>query len=282
LDLTRPSELKPLLERHGLALQKRFGQNFLISRVHLERIVEAAGLTETDTVLEIGPGAGALTVELARRAGHVTSIELDRSLFPLLGEVLTEHPNVTLLQGDALQLPLPAATHVVANIPYNITSPLLVRLLSHQPAFQSLTLLVQKEVAQRLSAPPNTPDYGALTVFVNYYASVRIAVHVPRGAFLPPPKVDSAAIHLTIHPTPPVEVPSADALFTISRAAFGQRRKTIANALSAGLGQPRESVESALDQAGIDPQRRGETLSLSEFAAVARAAFDKRLALDVE
>lgn len=278
MDLTRPSELKPLLERHGLALQKRFGQNFLISRVHIEKIADAAKLTEADSVLEIGPGAGVLTVELARRAGKVTSIELDRNLLPLLDEVLAEFDNVTVLQGDALALPLPEANKVVANIPYNITSPLLVRLLSHRPAFQSLTLLVQKEVAQRLVAAPGTSDYGALTVFVNYYAKARIAVQVPKGVFLPPPKIDSAAIHLEVHSTPPVEVPSEEALFAVSRAAFGQRRKTIANALSAGLDRPREQIESALNQVGIDPLRRGETLSLADFAALACTLFDSQRA----
>ncbi|MGC4045716.1 MAG: 16S rRNA (adenine(1518)-N(6)/adenine(1519)-N(6))-dimethyltransferase RsmA [Armatimonas sp.] len=254
MDLTRPSELKPFLERHGFALQKRFGQNFLISRVHLEKIVGAAEIAKSDHVLEIGPGAGVLTVELAKQAGKVTSIELDRALIPLLDDVMTEFDNFTLLQGDALQLPLPEANKVVANIPYNITSPLLVRLLSHRPAFDSLTLLVQKEVAQRLVAAPGTSDYGALTVFVNYYASARIAVSVPKGVFLPPPKIDSAAIHLTVHSVPPVEVPSEEALFAVSRAAFGQRRKTIANALSAGLERTREDVESALNQCGIDPE----------------------------
>lgn len=278
MDLTRPSELKPLLERHGLALQKRFGQNFLISRVHIEKIADAAKLTEADSVLEIGPGAGVLTVELACRAGKVTSIELDRNLLPLLDEVLAEFDNVTVLQGDALALPLPEANKVVANIPYNITSPLLVRLLSHRPAFQSLTLLVQKEVAQRLVAAPGTSDYGALTVFVNYYAKARIAVQVPKGVFLPPPKIDSAAIHLEVHSTPPVEVPSEEALFAVSRAAFGQRRKTIANALSAGLDRPREQIESALNQVGIDPLRRGETLSLADFAALACTLFDSQRA----
>ncbi len=261
-----------------MTLQKRLGQNFLVSRVHLEKIVAASGLSEADTVLEVGPGAGALTVELARRARRVVAIELDRTLLPLLTEVLEPYPNVEVIQGDALNIDLGplGATRVVANIPYNITSPLLVKFLSHRPAFQSITVLIQKEVARRLVSLPGTPEYGSLTVFASYYASAKIAATVPRRAFMPPPKVDSEVVHFVPHASPPVDVPSAEALFTVSRAAFGQRRKTLGNALSAGLDRPRSEIELALESAGIDPGRRGETLSLGEFAAAARALFDNR------
>ena len=260
-----------------MSLQKRFGQNFLVSRVHLMKVVEAASPDESDTILEIGPGAGALTVELAQRAGKVVAVELDRNLLPLLAEVLAPFENVALIQADALKLDLSSlgATKVVANIPYNITSPLLIAFLRCRPAFQSITLMVQKEVAHRLAALPGTPDYGSLTVFVGYYASVALAADVPRGAFLPPPRVDSAVIHLTPHSLPPVEVPSEEALFAVSRAAFGQRRKTVGNALSHGLGRPRGEIDEVLHLAAIDPQHRGETLSLAEFARISRYLFDK-------
>jgi 16S rRNA (adenine1518-N6/adenine1519-N6)-dimethyltransferase len=282
LDLTRPSDLRPLLERHGLSLQKRFGQNFLISRPHLERIVATAEVTEADTVLEVGPGAGVLTRELATRAGRVVAIELDRTLLPLLSESLDGLSNVTLIEGDALSVALPPGIdRVVANIPYNITSPLLVRLLSHRPAFHSLTLLVQKEVAKRLIATPGSPDYGALTVFLAYHGNARIALSVPRGVFLPAPKVDSAVIHIAPHATPPVEVPSEEALFSVSRAAFGQRRKTLANALAAGLERDRGEIERVLISEGIDPMRRGETLSLVDFATISRRLFDRSATSEV-
>lgn len=267
-----------------MSLQKRFGQNFLISRPHLMKVVEAASPDGTDTVLEIGPGAGALTVELAARAKKVVAVELDRYLLPLLEESLAGFSNVEVIQADALKLDLSTlgATKVVANIPYNITSPLLIAFLRCQPRFQSITLMVQKEVATRLLASSGSSDYGSLTVFVSYYASVALAADVPRGAFMPPPKVDSAIIHLVPHRRPPVEVPSEDALFAVSRAAFGQRRKTVGNALSHGLGRMREDVNAALRDAEIDPQRRGETLSLTEFAEISQRLFDKDAPAEIE
>lgn len=287
MDLTRPSELKPLLERHGLHLSKRFGQNFLIDRTHLLRVVEAAAVGPEDAVFEIGPGAGTLTVELAQRARQVVSVELDRKLPPLLAEVLEPYPNTTLVQGDALALDLPAfiaeqfpdfptgAVKVVANIPYNITSPLLIKLLENKRLFTSITLMVQKEVAHRLRARPNADDYGSLSVFAQYHAEVTVPSIVPRGAFFPPPKVDSAVVHLVPRPAPPVEAPSEAAFFAVSRAAFGQRRKTLANALSGAAGDAlpftREQIQTGLAAAGIDGQRRGETLSLAEIAAISRS-----------
>lgn len=278
-DLTRPEILSGLLERHGIRLTRRLGQHFLTSRSALLRVADAAQPGPEDTVLEVGPGAGALTVELARRAGQVVAVELDRGLLPVLAETLASYPNVTLVQADALSvsladlLPGDRPVKVAANIPYGITSPLLVRFLEFRPAFVSLTLMVQKEVADRLCAAPGTSDYGALSVFVRYHASVQRVGVVPRGAFFPPPKVDSAIVYLVPHAAPPVETPGAAAFFSVSRAAFGQRRKTLVNALTAGLDLPREKVRAALDVAGIDAGRRGETLSLEEFAAVSRALF---------
>ena len=285
MDLTKPGDLKRLLEAHGLHLTKRFGQHFLTSRVHLEKVIEAASVGAGDFIFEIGPGVGTLTVELAQRAAKVVSVELDRGIVPLLTENVAAFPNVTIVQADALKLDLPALLDeqwgvgtrgkVVANIPYNITSPLLVKLLETKDRFSSLTLMVQKEVADRLRAAPDTANYGSLTVFARFYAEITVPASVPRGAFFPPPKVDSAVIHLVPHPVPPVEVPSAEAFFLISRAAFGQRRKTLLNALTNAESVPfdRERILSALEAVKIDGQRRGETLNLNELASLTRALF---------
>ena len=282
MDLTKPSVLKALLSRHGLHLSKRFGQNFLVDRSHLERVVNAAQVSDTDCVFEIGPGAGTLTLELAARAGRVVAVELDRSLPPVLAEVLAPFPNTALVMGDALRLDLPAFLaenlgeppyKVVANIPYNITSPILVRLLENKTLFVSITLMVQKEVAERLVAAPDTPDYGSLSVFVQYHAVASIAGIVPRGAFFPPPRVDSAVVHLVPHTVCPVDVPSDAAFLRVSRAAFGQRRKTLLNALVGASpgGFDKAAVLAALEATGIDGGRRGETLNLSEIAALCRS-----------
>lgn len=279
MELTRPSELKTLLARHGIELTRRLGQHFLIDRNHLEKIVAAADLTTNDTVLEIGPGAGVLTVELGKRAGQVISIELDRALPPVLDEVMASYPNWRLVEGDALRmdwsplLPTEGSVKVVANIPYNITSPLLVKMLEHLPPFASITLLVQKEVAERLKAAPDTDNYGSISVFAQYYATVTVPAIVPRGAFFPPPKVDSAILHLVPHTRPPVEARSPEAFFAISRAAFQQRRKMLLGALSHGLDRPREEIGDALQAAGVAPERRAETLNLEEIAALSRALY---------
>ncbi len=284
-----------------MTLSKRFGQNFLVERVHLERVVDTAQVGPDDLILEIGPGAGTLTLELAKRARRVATVELDRGLLPVLADVLAPYSNTSVTQADALKLDLPAFLReqfgaetspadvkVVANIPYNITSPLLVKFLEVKPAFASITLMVQKEVADRLRAQPGGDAYGSITVFAQFYAEVSVAGIVPRGAFFPPPKVDSAVLHLIPRTAPPVEVPSEAAFFAVSRAAFGQRRKTLSNALTNSPKLPfdRETILAALVEAGIDGQRRGETLSLAEIAAIVRAlpsaAFDKSDAPTVE
>jgi 16S rRNA (adenine1518-N6/adenine1519-N6)-dimethyltransferase len=284
VDLTKPSELKQLLTAHGLHLSKRFGQNFLADRHHLMRVVETAQVGPEDNVFEIGPGVGTLTIELAQRAKSVVSVELDRSVIPALTAVTADFPNVTILQSDALRLDLPtflgecwgeSPGKVVANIPYNITSPILIKLLENKRLFRSITLMVQKEVADRLRAKPNTDDYGALSVFAQYHAEVSVPFVVPKGAFFPPPKVDSAIVHLVPRPAPPVDVPSDQAFFAVSRSAFGQRRKTLLNALTNAEALPftREQIAAALETADVDGQRRGETLTLAEIASIARALF---------
>lgn len=279
LDLCRPSDLKAVLGRHGIHLTRRFGQHFLTQRHALERIVAAACLTPEDTVLEVGPGAGVLTVELARVARRVHAVELDRDLLPVLDETLKPYPAAHVVSGDALRLDWEEflegqpGVKVVANIPYNITSPLLVRFLERKPAFASLTLLVQREVADRVCALPNGDAYGSLTVFVRYHASARIVCAVPRGAFFPPPRVDSAVLHLVPHPLPTVDA-DPETFFRVTRAAFGQRRKVLRNALSSGLDLPRDAMVAILDRVGIEPNARAEQLDLPAFAAIARALDD--------
>ncbi len=291
MDLTKPSDLSRLLKAHGLHLSKRLGQNFLVDRTHLLRVVETAGVSGEDRVFEIGPGVGTLTIELAERAARVVSVELDRGLLPVLADVLAPFPHAAVVHADALRLDLPVflAEHlgaspndkakVVANIPYNITSPLLARLLDNKNLLTSITLMVQKEVARRLAARPDTADYGSFSVFAQFHAHVSVAGIVPRGAFFPPPQVDSAVVHLVPRLVPPVPVPSEEAFFLVSRAAFGQRRKTLTNALannpalSAARGLDRTAIENGLSAAGVDGQRRGETLSLEELAAISRALF---------
>jgi 16S rRNA (adenine1518-N6/adenine1519-N6)-dimethyltransferase len=258
-----------------------------VERVHLERVVQTAQIGVDDRVLEIGPGAGTLTIALAEAGACVAAVELDRGLLPVLADALAPYADrVAVHQADALKLDLlafirlqfgadvsPATVKVVANIPYNITSPLLVHLLQARPAFSSITLMIQKEVADRLCAGPGQSEYGALTVFVAYHASITLAGVVPRGAFYPPPRVDSAIVHITPYRQAPVTVASETSFFAVSRAAFGQRRKTLANALinAPALSFDREMVLAALSSAGVDGQRRGETLSLQEIAAIANA-----------
>ena len=287
MDLTKPSDLKRLLEAHGLRLSKRFGQNFLVDRTHLLRVVETAGVAQEDHVFEIGPGVGTLTVELAQRAKQVVSVELDRAVLPALTEVVAPYPQVTVHQADALKLDLPAFLDtawgegqrgkVVANIPYNITSPLLVKLLETSNRFDSITLMVQKEVADRLKAKPDTENYGSLTVFVQFHAAVSVPYVVPKGAFFPPPKVDSAVVHLEPYSEPPVAVNSPKDFLAVSRAAFGQRRKTLLNALTNAETLPftRDQVVSSLTAANINPQRRGETLTLEEIALLSRILYQQ-------
>lgn len=294
MNLTKPSELRALLEANGIRLTKRMGQHYLTDRNNLMRVVNAAALTPEDCVFEIGPGVGTLTRELATRTAKVVSVELDRGIVPILRQCVAEFPNVTVIEADALKLDLPtflpeqwgahfgaggiARGKVVANIPYNITSPLLAQLLDAKQLFSSLTLMVQKEVAERLAAPPDSPNYGSFSVFAQYHAVTTIAGIVPRNAFFPPPKVDSAVIHLIPRAAPPVNVPSDAAFFAISRAAFGQRRKTLLNALANAESLPfdKSQIQIALDLAGIDGNRRGETLTMAELAAVSRAVFRKK------
>ncbi len=254
--------------------KKRLGQHFLSDPHHLNRIADAADLTSTDVVLEIGPGTGTLTEVLLSRAGTVIAIEVDRDLLAHLHQRLGTHPNLKLLHGDILdvdpgqliadQLGHPVPYKVVANLPYYITSPILRHLLETSQPPTLIVVTVQEEVARRICASP--PQMSILAVSVQFYGEPRIVHHIPRGAFYPPPKVDSAVVRIDVFPSPRVEVPDRDLFFRVVRAGFGQKRKQLRNALTAGLKLPREKINRALETAQIDPRRRAETLTLEEWA----------------
>lgn len=260
--------------------QHRLGQNFLIDRGALERIVAAVDPASTPLILEIGPGPGVLTAALADHGSRVVAVELDRQMVGLLQETLAGRTNVQIMQGDAMKVDLRQLlagrlqpgqrARVAANLPYYITSPLIFRLLEEELPLDRIVVMVQREVAQRMVAGPEGKDYGALSVAVQYYTVPSLVTRVARGSFWPPPEVDSAVVALHVRDKPPVEAPR-HAFFAVVRAAFGQRRKTLANALAGGLGLERARAEALLTGAGIEPGRRGETLSLAEFATVARA-----------
>lgn len=282
--VTSPGQIISLLKTKGLRPCKARGQNFLIDANIARKIAEEAGLKITDIVVEIGPGLGALTWELAQRAGRVIGIEIDRNLVQVLRELLVGQSNVSLIEGDALKIDfdelvgktlgvedrgrLPAYK-VVANLPYYITSPLLTHLLSSGFNIDRLVLMVQLEVAERLVARPGTKDYGTLTVFTQYFAEIQWIMRVPRTVFFPRPEVDSAVVRLHKRSCPPVEVEDEEFFFKVVRASFSKRRKILPNALKE-LVREREAIFKALDMAGIAPLRRGETLSLEEFARLSR------------
>ena len=291
MNLSSPAAVSALLKRHNLHPRKRFGQNFLVDGNTLAKIVAAGELGPGGAALEIGAGLGVLTSALAdavTETGRVVSVEVDTDLLPALEETLAERPQVQVVTADALALDWPAFLNahfaegvtpaVVANIPYNITSPLLTTLLEQHGRFSRIVLLVQKEVAARLGAKAGTPEYGSLSVFAQYHAHVETIGIVSRRVFFPPPDVDSAVVRLTPHPAPPVAVSSEAQLFAVVRAAFGQRRKALLNALSGdpALGWSREQAAAALEASGIDGGRRGETLTLAEFALLAGSAEEKK------
>jgi 16S rRNA (adenine1518-N6/adenine1519-N6)-dimethyltransferase len=275
-----PAEEKipDLLRRYGLRPEKGLGQNFLIDEAALQRVVEAAKLQPEATVLEIGPGLGSLTRNLALRCRRVVAVELDAALIPVLQEILRAHPNVRIVQGDILALDpddlMSEAGHtpnysVVANIPYYITSALIRHLLEARQPPEALTLTVQREVAERICATPG--DMSLLALSVQVYGRPLVAARIPAGAFYPSPKVDSAVIRVEIYDQPRIPRPQLRSFFRLAKAGFSQKRKTLRNALAAGMAWQAGQAEGLLRQAGIDPQRRAETLSLDEWAALTQA-----------
>ena len=280
IDLTSPVQLKELLRRYNLHPKKRFGQNFLVDRNVLNKILDAADIHEGDSVLEIGPGVGTLTLALAERGVKVVAVEVDRDLVAILNEVLEGHPNAVVINADILSLNLvqfladhfgEAKVKVIGNLPYYITSPIIAELFQARSQIERIVLMIQKEVAVRLKALPGIKDYGSMSVFVQYYAEPEIVAHVSKNVFLPPPEVSSALVRLIPRQKPPVDVPSDEIFFDVVHCAFGQRRKTLLNSLSdcQALGLSKEQVAQVLHKADIDPSRRAETLSLDEFARIA-------------
>ena len=279
-DLWRPATIKEVLGRHGFRFSKALGQNFLIDPRVCPRMAAESGAAECAGAIEVGPGLGVLTYELAQVAKKVVAIELDQRLFPVLGETLADCPNVELVQGDMLKLDLHALIQekfggqevcVCANLPYYITSPVIMGLLEGGLPLRSITVMVQKEAAERICAQPGQRACGAVSVSVHYHSQPQVLFGVSRGSFLPPPNVDSAVIRLDLRREPPVQVADEAWFFRVSRAAFAQRRKTAANSISASLGLPKAQVEAALGAAGIPGAARAEQLSLEQFAALANA-----------
>lgn len=277
--LSAPSTVRSVLQAHGVQIKKRYGQNFLIDQNILGKIVDAAEVEATDTIIEVGPGVGALTQSLAHSAGQVIAIEIDDQLVPVLHDVLSDCPNVRIVHGDALRVDLadlaPDANKikVVANLPYYITSPLIMRFLESELPLERMVVMVQSEVADRLSADPGSKVYGSLSVAVQYRAEVKRVTKVPRTVFLPQPNVDSAVVSLRIRPYP-VQAKDDHVFGLVVRAAFGQRRKTLRKALASLAGEYGIDVEEIFKQAKVDPGARGESLSIERFVAVADAFAD--------
>lgn len=279
MDLCNRNDIQALLQRHGFHFSKAMGQNFLIEGWVPRDIAAACGADEHTGVLEIGPGIGPLTRELARRAGKVVSVELDRRLWPVLEETMAGCENFTLVQGDVMQQDLAALVGehfgglrpiLCANLPYNITTPVLTKCVESR-CFDSLTVLIQKEVAERICARAGTAEYGAFTVLMQYYTAPELLFTVPPTCFLPAPKVTSAVIHCPVRKTPPVEVVSEAALWRTVKAAFALRRKTLVNSLQTGYQLPKEQLAEIVAACGLSATVRGERLTLQDFAALTNA-----------
>ena len=280
IDVCDIQVMKPMLAAHGFHFSKAKGQNFLIAPWVPQSIAEQAGVDETAGVLEIGPGIGPLTQQLCLRAGKVCAVEVDERLKPILDITVGNFSNLEILWGDVLKQDIPALVKekfgtlrpmACANLPYYITSPILTALLEAE-CFQSVTVMVQKEVAQRIAAKPGTPDYSAFTVFCQYYAEPELLFDVPASCFIPQPKVTSAVLKLTMRKEPVCEIKSETMFFKVVRAAFAQRRKTLLNALSSGLSQfDKPALAAVIEDCGFAPTVRGETLDIPGFAAIANA-----------
>lgn len=280
--LTDEKTVKQILAKHGIVLSKARGQNFLINPTVCPRMAQASGATKADGVLEIGPGVGVLTAELAKVAGKVVTVEVDKGLPPVLAETLADFDNITLVEGDILKTDVKALldTHfqgmkvmVCANLPYYITTDILMMLLESGIPFASITVMVQKEFAARMCAPVGSRESGAITVGAAYRAKCERIFTVSGGSFLPPPKVDSTVMRLTPYETPPVEVVNEPFFFKMIKAGFNQRRKTMVNALNAGMGFSKEQITTALEGCNLSPTVRIEQLNLEQLAQLANALF---------
>ena len=279
-DIGNPRNTIEIIQKHAFAFQKKFGQNFLIDTHVLDKIIRAAKITKEDFVLEIGPGIGTMTQYLAEAAGQVCAVEIDRNLIPILEETLAAYDNVSVLNEDILKVDVEALAKeknggrpikVVANLPYYITTPIIMGLFESHVPVESITVMVQKEVADRMKSGPGSKDYGALSLAVQYYAETYLVANVPPNCFMPRPKVGSAVIRLTCHKEPPVKVKDEKLLFGLIRASFNQRRKTLTNSLgnAAELSFEKEEIAAALSELELSPTIRGEALTLEQFARLA-------------
>ena len=278
--LSDPKKTIEVIQKYQFAFQKRFGQNFLIDAHVLEKIVSAAGITKDDCVLEIGPGIGTMTQYLAESAGQVIAVEIDTNLLPILADTLKDYSNVKVINQDILKVDINELVKeynngrpikVVANLPYYITTPIIMGLFESNVPIDNITVMVQKEVADRMQGGPGSKDYGALSLAVQYYASPYIVANVPPNCFIPRPNVGSAVIRLTRYQEPPVQVKDPKLMFKLIRASFNQRRKTLQNGLnnSPEISFSKEEITKAIESLGVSPSVRGEALSLEQFAQLA-------------
>ena len=278
--LSDPKKTIEVIQKYQVAFQKRFGQNFLIDAHVLEKIVSAAGITKDDCVLEIGPGIGTMTQYLAESAGQVIAVEIDTNLLPILADTLKDYSNVKVINQDILKVDINELVKeynngrpikVVANLPYYITTPIIMGLFESNVPIDNITVMVQKEVADRMQVGPGSKDYGALSLAVQYYASPYIVANVPPNCFIPRPNVGSAVIRLTRYQEPPVQVKDPKLMFKLIRASFNQRRKTLQNGLnnSPEISFSKEEITKAIESLGVSPSVRGEALSLEQFAQLA-------------
>ncbi|RUS58454.1 16S rRNA methyltransferase [Kurthia sp. 3B1D] len=283
-DIATPIRTQEILKKYGFSFKKSLGQNFLIDPNILRNIVGHADLTKDSAAIEVGPGIGALTEHLAREAGKVMSFEIDQRLLPVLEDTLSPYDNVKIVHSDVLKADVKGLIDselagfkdimVVANLPYYVTTPILMKLLTENLPLRGFVVMMQKEVADRISAKPGTKAYGSLSIAVQYYCTAEVAMIVPKTVFMPQPNVDSAVLKLIRHEEPPVTVIDEEFFFSVTRAAFAQRRKTLLNNLQSQLPNgkaKKEEILRALEQADVEPSRRGETLSIAEFGALADA-----------
>ena len=282
MKLYAPSTIAEIKQRHNFQLSKSLGQNFITDKSVIDRIVEGSGAGEDDLIIEIGPGIGVLTAEAAETAARVVAIEIDKKLIPILAETLADYDNIRVINQDILKTDLneiikeereagnfTGGVKIIGNLPYYITTPIIMELLENGVEADSITIMMQKEVADRIKAEPGGKTYGALSVAVQYYCTVDHVASVPKEVFVPRPKVDSTVLSLTVRDERPVELIDEKVFFACIKGGFGQRRKTLLNSLTGVCGLAKEIVKEVLEEAGVDPVRRAETLSIEEFAAIA-------------
>jgi len=282
MKLYAPSTIQAIKERHNFQLSKSLGQNFITDKSVIERIVEGSDAGEDDLVIEIGPGIGVLTAEAAESAAKVVAIEIDKKLIPILAETLADYDNIRVINQDILKTDIneiireereagsfTGGVKIMGNLPYYITTPIIMGILEKGVEADSITIMMQKEVADRIKAAPGGKIYGAISVAVQYYCEVEQVASVPKEVFVPRPKVDSAVLKLSIRKERPVDLIDEKSFFACIKAGFGQRRKTLLNSLTGVNGLPKEDIKEILEAAGVDPARRAETLDINEFAAIA-------------